>query len=133
MLITPVSNIRYWPLMPISVPSTTGFLSKLWDLILSGKFKSSSGLGVGLVGSQRLMDDFHIQSEVSQGTKITGSPENEKGPIPIWDLLTGVSPLGTTPLCMDTEIGCQGCPSALFCIRKASTRPIPPKNRADAK
>jgi two-component system sensor histidine kinase EvgS len=41
------------------------------DLILSGKFKSSTGLGVGLTGAQRLMDDFHVRSELDRGTEIT--------------------------------------------------------------
>ncbi len=41
------------------------------DHIFSGDFKSKKGMGVGLVGSQRLMDDFDIQSEVGKGTSIT--------------------------------------------------------------
>ncbi|MBZ0243915.1 MAG: ATP-binding protein, partial [Bacteroidales bacterium] len=41
------------------------------DLIKSGKYQSKTGMGVGLSGSQRLMDDFHIQSEIGKGTTIT--------------------------------------------------------------
>jgi signal transduction histidine kinase/DNA-binding response OmpR family regulator/anti-sigma regulatory factor (Ser/Thr protein kinase) len=41
------------------------------DDVLSGNYKSKKGMGVGLVGSQRLMDNFHIQSEVGKGTSIT--------------------------------------------------------------
>ena len=41
------------------------------DHILSGNYKSKKGMGVGLIGSQRLMDDFNIQSEVGKGTSIT--------------------------------------------------------------
>ena len=41
------------------------------DLITSGKYHSKTGMGVGLSGSQRLMDDFHIQSELGKGTTIT--------------------------------------------------------------
>lgn len=39
--------------------------------ILAGDYKSKTGMGVGLVGSQRLMDDFNIQSEIGKGTTIT--------------------------------------------------------------
>jgi serine/threonine-protein kinase RsbT len=39
-------------------------------LVLEGKKRSSSrGLGLGLVGAKRLMDDFHIESSL-EGTKI---------------------------------------------------------------
>jgi len=41
------------------------------DLIQSGNYKSKSGMGVGLIGSQRLMDDFEIDSQLGKGTKIT--------------------------------------------------------------
>ena len=41
------------------------------DLIQSGNFRSKRGMGVGLVGSQRLMDDFDIESTPGKGTKIT--------------------------------------------------------------
>ncbi|MCF8298075.1 MAG: response regulator [Saprospiraceae bacterium] len=41
------------------------------DIIQSGNFKSKSGMGVGLIGSQRLMDDFEIDTKIGKGTKIT--------------------------------------------------------------
>jgi two-component system sensor histidine kinase EvgS len=41
------------------------------EQIESGKYKSKVGMGVGLLGSQRLMDDFHIQSIKGKGTTIT--------------------------------------------------------------
>ena len=41
------------------------------DEIRNGTFKSKKGLGVGLSGSQRLMDDFDIQTQAGKGTKIT--------------------------------------------------------------
>jgi serine/threonine-protein kinase RsbT len=34
-------------------------------------FSSGRGLGIGLPGSRRLMDDFEIDSKVGRGTKIT--------------------------------------------------------------
>jgi signal transduction histidine kinase/CheY-like chemotaxis protein/anti-sigma regulatory factor (Ser/Thr protein kinase) len=41
------------------------------DLILSGGFKSQTGMGVGLVGSKKLMDDFDVSSVPGVGTSIT--------------------------------------------------------------
>lgn len=40
------------------------------DRILSGEFRSTTGLGKGIRGSRRLMDDFHVQSEEGRGTRI---------------------------------------------------------------
>ena len=41
------------------------------DEIRNGSFVSKKGMGVGLIGSQRLMDDFDIQTQAGKGTKIT--------------------------------------------------------------
>ncbi|MCX6277115.1 MAG: response regulator [Bacteroidetes bacterium] len=41
------------------------------DSIESGSYHSKTGMGVGLMGSQRLMDDFVIQSQPGMGTTIT--------------------------------------------------------------
>lgn len=41
------------------------------DEIKSGAFKSAKGMGVGLIGSQRLMDDFDIKTIMGQGTEIS--------------------------------------------------------------
>ena len=43
------------------------------EKIQSGNFVSRYGMGVGLTGSQRLMDDFHIQSNRGKGTTITAA------------------------------------------------------------
>ncbi len=43
------------------------------EQIQSGSYHSKHGMGVGLSGSQRLMDDFHIQSESGRGTTITAA------------------------------------------------------------
>ncbi|HXG95004.1 MAG TPA: ATP-binding protein [Blastocatellia bacterium] len=40
------------------------------DKVISGEFQSKSGLGRGLSGSRRLMDEFSIESEVGRGTRI---------------------------------------------------------------
>jgi len=39
--------------------------------IMRGSFRSPSGLGVGLVGTRRLMDEFDIQSRAGEGTRVT--------------------------------------------------------------
>ncbi len=39
------------------------------DTVLAGSYRSSTGLGMGILGTQRLMDEFSIQSN-SQGTSV---------------------------------------------------------------
>jgi serine/threonine-protein kinase RsbT len=41
------------------------------DDILSGNYTSKTGMGLGLLGTKRLMDHFKIDSMVGNGTKIT--------------------------------------------------------------
>ncbi|MAU13001.1 MAG: hypothetical protein CL607_24495 [Anaerolineaceae bacterium] len=41
------------------------------DLAMTDHWTSSRGLGLGLSGSRRLMDDFNIETEVGRGTTIT--------------------------------------------------------------
>ncbi len=43
------------------------------ESIESGNFQSKTGMGVGLMGSQRLMDDFNIRSQAGLGTTITAA------------------------------------------------------------
>lgn len=40
------------------------------DLILSGRYRSSTGMGLGIVGAKRLVDQFDIRSAKPGGTKI---------------------------------------------------------------
>lgn len=40
------------------------------SLVMEDGFSTSGGLGAGLPGVKRLMDDFDIESEVGKGTKI---------------------------------------------------------------
>jgi signal transduction histidine kinase/response regulator RpfG family c-di-GMP phosphodiesterase len=40
------------------------------DTILNGKYVSTTGLGLGIVGSKRLMDDFEVHSEPRKGTTV---------------------------------------------------------------
>lgn len=41
------------------------------DLILQGKYRSQKGMGLGLIGSKRLMDKFEIQTTPGKGTSIS--------------------------------------------------------------
>jgi len=41
------------------------------DAVLGGRFKSSTGLGIGIVGARRLMDQVGIESEAGRGTTVT--------------------------------------------------------------
>jgi signal transduction histidine kinase len=38
--------------------------------IVRGSYRSTSGLGVGLIGTRRLMDEFDIQSKEGEGTRV---------------------------------------------------------------
>ncbi|HEX8354435.1 MAG TPA: ATP-binding protein [Pyrinomonadaceae bacterium] len=38
--------------------------------IVRGTYRSTSGLGVGLIGTRRLMDEFDIQSKEGEGTRV---------------------------------------------------------------
>jgi signal transduction histidine kinase len=49
------------------------------DRILNGKFKSKTGMGIGLKGSKSLMDSFVIDSEPGAGVTITMSKIIERG------------------------------------------------------
>ncbi|MDQ3256402.1 MAG: sensor histidine kinase [Acidobacteriota bacterium] len=39
--------------------------------IMRGSYRSGSGMGVGLAGTRRLMDEFEIESKPGEGTRIT--------------------------------------------------------------
>ena len=39
--------------------------------ILEGSYVSDTGMGLGIVGSRRLLDFFHVDTEVGQGTTVT--------------------------------------------------------------
>jgi signal transduction histidine kinase/CheY-like chemotaxis protein len=41
------------------------------NLILSGRYRSTTGMGLGILGARRLMDRFAIESAAGQGTTIT--------------------------------------------------------------
>jgi serine/threonine-protein kinase RsbT len=41
------------------------------DSILGGSYSSKTGMGVGLRGTSKLMDDFHVESSPGRGTSVT--------------------------------------------------------------
>jgi serine/threonine-protein kinase RsbT len=41
------------------------------ELALRDGYTSGGGLGLGLPGARRLVDDFHIETALGQGTKVT--------------------------------------------------------------
>lgn len=41
------------------------------DLVMQEGYSTSGGLGLGLPGSQRLMDEMEVLSQPGHGTKIT--------------------------------------------------------------
>jgi signal transduction histidine kinase len=41
------------------------------NAILRGGYQSTSGMGVGLSGTRRLMDEFDVQSDADEGTRVT--------------------------------------------------------------
>ncbi|WP_395406059.1 anti-sigma regulatory factor [Pseudoduganella sp. UC29_106] len=41
------------------------------DVVLSGRYQSSTGMGLGIVGARRLMDQFDIQTALGAGTTVT--------------------------------------------------------------
>lgn len=40
-------------------------------LVLSGRYRSTTGMGLGILGARRLMDQFAIQSQTGKGTTVT--------------------------------------------------------------
>ncbi|MEI6067177.1 MAG: ATP-binding protein [Methylococcaceae bacterium] len=41
------------------------------DAVLEGRYVSRTGMGLGIVGSRRLLDHFHIETTLGQGTTVT--------------------------------------------------------------
>jgi signal transduction histidine kinase len=41
------------------------------DAVLEGRYSSRTGLGLGLVGSRRLLDHFHVETQPGRGTTVT--------------------------------------------------------------
>src|SRR5262249_34007228 len=56
--------------LEIAVEDKGRGISNLED-ILSGAYKSSTGMGVGILGARRLMEQFDIKTEQGTGTRVT--------------------------------------------------------------
>ena len=48
-----------------------GIDEKMLHSIMRGNYQSASGLGVGLSGTRKLMDEFDIQTQKGEGTRVT--------------------------------------------------------------
>ena len=53
------------------------------DAVLSGTRKSATGMGIGLIGARRLMDDFEITSRPGEGTVVRMRRTLPAGGVPI--------------------------------------------------
>lgn len=49
------------------------------DAILDGRYRSPTGLGIGILGARRLMERFGVESEAGRGTTVTLEKELPKG------------------------------------------------------
>ncbi len=52
------------------------------DEVLSGRYMSKTGMGKGLIGTRRLMDDFHLETSAA-GTTVTISKVLPQTPVPL--------------------------------------------------
>ena len=44
--------------------------AEIFELAMRDAYSTGNGLGLGLPGARRLMDEFEIQSELSKGTTV---------------------------------------------------------------
>jgi signal transduction histidine kinase/CheY-like chemotaxis protein len=60
--------------------------------ILDGQYTSTSGMGLGIIGTQRLMDQFHIESALGHGTTVLmGKTLPKRTPIVTGDRLVEIA------------------------------------------
>ena len=57
------------PALLIIVRDTGPGISNL-SAILEGQYRSRTGMGLGIIGTRRLMDEFHVESKVGEGTTV---------------------------------------------------------------
>ena len=70
------------------------------EAVLEGRFQSKSGMGLGIAGARRLMDQFQIESILGQGTNILSGKRLPRGNLPVTskdlahisDQLAGITP-----------------------------------------
>ena len=59
------------------------------EAILEGRYRSPSGLGIGITGARRLMDRFDLRSEAGQGTTVTLAKHLPDGARPLTGPILG--------------------------------------------
>ena len=69
LLVSPVAGAGCQGIRIVAVDNGPGIVDV--ELALSDGYTTGNGLGLGLPGSRRLMDDFDIQSAPGQGTTVT--------------------------------------------------------------
>lgn len=53
------------------------------DAVLEGRYRSTTGMGVGLLGSRRLMDRFEIDTAPGRGTRVTLAKDRPRAAPPL--------------------------------------------------
>lgn len=65
-----VVELRVDGVLKISVRDEGPGIADL-EQVLQGRYKSATGMGLGITGARRLMDKFHIETAPGQGTAVT--------------------------------------------------------------
>jgi serine/threonine-protein kinase RsbT len=69
ILLKPLEELARYGLVVIAVDEGPGISDV--DAALRGGYSGRGGLGLGLAGARRLMDDFEISSDARSGTTVT--------------------------------------------------------------
>src|SRR5690349_13116469 len=69
-------------LFRIKVTDSGAGIANLQD-ILDGRYRSTTGLGLGIIGARRLVDQFHIESQPGSGTTVWLTKLFPKGAAPL--------------------------------------------------
>jgi signal transduction histidine kinase len=59
------------------------------DAVLNGTYRSSTGLGLGIVGTRRLMDTFAVESTPDRGTTVSFAKRLPRGAPPVTEAQLG--------------------------------------------
>ena len=69
-------------LFRIKVTDSGAGIANLQD-ILDGRYRSTTGMGLGIIGARRLVDQFHIESQLGSGTTVWLTKLFPKGAAPL--------------------------------------------------
>ena len=61
------------------------------DAILTGRYRSSTGMGLGIIGARRLVDDFHMRSSPGEGTTVILGKQLPAGSVLTSRALAGIA------------------------------------------